>query len=59
MKIVALREQDLEDLELLMPQLAQADKDVLLAIMQHVSTFRPDWAQKMRYFLLELGWEIA
>ena len=59
MKVVALREQDLEDLELLLPQLSAADKEVLIAIMHHVGTFRPDWAQKMRYFLLEQGWEIA
>ena len=58
MKIVALREQDLEDLELLMPLMSEADKNVLVAIMYHVGTFRQDWAQKIRYFLLEQGWEI-
>lgn len=58
MKIVALREQDLEDLELLMPQMSQAEREVLVAIMEHVGAFRPDWAQKMRCFLLEQGWEI-
>jgi len=58
MKIVALREQDLEDLELLLPQLSEEDKGVLLAIMQHVSRFRPDWAQRIQYFLEEQGWEI-
>lgn len=58
MKIVALREQDLEDLELLLPRLSEADKVVLVGIMHHVSTFRPDWAQKIRYFLLEQGWEV-
>jgi hypothetical protein len=30
----------------------------LSMFMNHVATFRPDWAQKMRYFLLEYGWEI-
>lgn len=58
MKIVALREQDLEDLELLLPQMSRADKEVLVAIIRHVGAFRPDWAQKIRYFLLEQGWEI-
>lgn len=58
MKIVALREQDLEDLELLLPQLSETDQEVLIAIMHHVGTFRPDWAQRIRYFLLEQGWEI-
>jgi hypothetical protein len=58
MKIVALREQDLEDLELLMPLMSEADKNVLVAIMHHVARFRQDWALKIRYFLLERGWEI-
>ena len=58
MKIVALREQDLEDLELLLPAMSEADKETLLAIMAHVSAFRPDWAQKIWYFLQEQGWEI-
>lgn len=58
MKIVALREQDLEDLELLLPQLSEAEQKVLVAIIDHVSAFRPDWAQKIRYFLQEQGWEI-
>ena len=58
MKIVALREQDLEDLELLLPELSEADREVVIAIMNHVATFRLDWAQKMRYFLLEQGWPI-
>jgi alkanesulfonate monooxygenase SsuD/methylene tetrahydromethanopterin reductase-like flavin-dependent oxidoreductase (luciferase family) len=59
MKIVALREQDLEDLELLLPGLSEGDRTTLLAIMHHVNTFRPDWAQKIQYFLEEQGWEIA
>ncbi len=59
LKIVALREQDLEDLELLMGGMSKADKEVLIAIMRHVAAFRPDWAQKIRYFLLEQGWEIV
>jgi len=58
MKIVALREQDLEDLELLLPQLSEEEKEAIIAIMHHVSSFRPDWAQKMQYFLEEQGWEI-
>ena len=58
MKIVALREQDLEDLELLLADLSEADKSTLVKIVDHVGTFRPDWAQKMRYFLQEQGWPI-
>lgn len=56
MKIVALREQDLEDLELLLPQLSESDKQTLVAIVDHVSRFRPDWAQRIKYFLEEQGW---
>jgi hypothetical protein len=59
MKIVALREQDMEDLELLLPHMSEIDKEVLIAIMHHAGTFRPDWAQKIQYFLLEQGWKIA
>lgn len=58
MKIVALREQDLEDLELLLTQLTEADKKILVQIMHHVSRFRQDWAQKIQYFLQEQGWPI-
>ncbi|MBI1922819.1 hypothetical protein HYR99_01070 [Candidatus Poribacteria bacterium] len=58
LKIIALREQDLEDLECLLPQMSEGDKNVLVAIMDHVSTFRLDWAQKIRYFLQEQGWKI-
>ena len=58
MKIIALREQDLEDLELLLPEMAETDKDVLIAIMNHVAAFRVDWAQRIKYFLLEQGWKI-
>lgn len=58
MKIVALREQDLEDLELLLPEMTESDRRALIEIMHHVATFRTDWAQKIRYFLLEQGWEI-
>lgn len=58
MKIVALREQDLEDLDLLLPSMTADERQVLIAIMHHVATFRIDWAQKIRYFLLEQGWQI-
>jgi hypothetical protein len=58
MKIVALREQDLEDLELLLPQMTEVERTVLVAIMHHVSKFRPDWAMKIQYFLEEQGWAI-
>jgi hypothetical protein len=54
---VALREQDLEDLEILLPQMSDADKESLIKIMNHISTFRPDWALKIRYFLQERGWK--
>ncbi|MFQ5615355.1 MAG: DUF6036 family nucleotidyltransferase [Anaerolineales bacterium] len=57
-KIVALREQDLEDLEILLPEMSVDDRRILVEIMHHVATFRTDWAQKIRYFLLEQGWEI-
>ena len=59
MKIVALREQDLEDLELLLPQLSSEEKQIILVIMHHVNKFRPDWAQKIQYFLEEQGWNIG
>jgi len=58
LKIIALREQDLEDLELLFPKLSTSEKDALLSITAHVNSFRPDWAQKMKYFLEEQGWKI-
>ena len=38
--------------------MSEADKETLMAIMHHVSAFRPDWAQKIKYFLQEQGWEI-
>jgi hypothetical protein len=44
MKIVALREQDLE---LLLPSMNEADKATLVATMHHVARFRPDWAQRI------------
>jgi hypothetical protein len=56
MKVVSLREQDLEDLELLLPQMTEADKMVVIRICDHLARFRQDWAQKLRYFLLEKGW---
>lgn len=58
MKIVALREQDLEDLELLLPKMSEGEREILIGIMHQVSRFRPDWAQKIQYFLEEQGWEI-
>lgn len=58
MKIIALREQDLEDLELLLPQLSSAEQKTVVNIMHHVSQFRTDWAQRMRYFLEEQGWSL-
>ena len=58
LKIIALREQDLEDLELLLPRLSTSDKEVVLGVMNKMEAFRPDWAQKMKYFLEEQGWMI-
>jgi len=58
LKIIALREQDLEDLELLLPKMNEKEKKVLVEIINHTNKFRPDWAQKMRYFLQEQGWKI-
>lgn len=56
MKIVALREQDLEDLELLLPAMSDADRDTLWSIVNHVGKIRPELAQKMKFFLEEQGW---
>ena len=53
MKIIALREQDLEDLEILLPQLSEEDKTIVIKNMNRISKFRPDWAQKIHYFLEE------
>lgn len=58
MKIAALRKQDLEDLELLLPKMSEDERQVLVGIMHHVSKFRPDWAQRIQYFLEEQGWKI-
>ena len=58
MKIVALREQDLEDLEILLRKMSEADKQRVVAIMDHLAESRPDWAQRIRYFALEQGWKI-
>jgi len=58
MKIVALREQDLEDLEILMPQMSEPERKTLVRTVHHVGRFRPDWAQKIRYFLEEQAWQI-
>jgi len=58
MKIVALREQDVEDLELLLRGMTEADSHGVVAIMNRLARLRPDWAQKIRYFVLEQGWKI-
>ncbi len=58
MKIIALREQDLEDLEVLLPLLSETERQVVVAIMRHVAGFRPDWAQRIQYFLEERGWRM-
>ncbi len=58
MKIIALREQDLEDIEILLPKLTEEDKQVVLRDIDHISKTRPDWAQKIQYFLEEQQWKI-
>ncbi len=47
MKIVALREQDLEDIEVLLPQLTENDKLTVINNMHYINKIRPDWAQKI------------
>ena len=39
-------------------RMSEADRNVLIAIMHRAEAFRADWAQKIRYFLLEQGWKI-
>lgn len=51
-------EQDLEDLALLLPRLNAADRKAVIATMHYLSTIRPDWAQRMQYFLEEQGWNL-
>ncbi len=58
MKIIGLRAQDLEDLALLLPRLTANDRRVVIASMHHLSRARPDWAQRMQYFLEEQGWNL-
>jgi hypothetical protein len=58
MKLAALREQDLEDIELLLSGLAEDEREVLVNSLARIAAFRPDWALKMRYFLQEQGWAI-
>jgi hypothetical protein len=56
LKVVALREQDLEDLEILSRGLLPEDKQILLGIAERLSALQPDWAQKIHYFMAEQGW---
>jgi len=58
MKIVALREQDLEDIEVLLPQLTENDKQTVINNMHYINKIRADWAQKIQYFLEEQEWKI-
>jgi len=58
MKIVALREQDLEDIDVLLPQLTNEDKQTVINNMHYINKIRPDWAQKIQYFLEEQEWKI-
>jgi predicted nucleotidyltransferase len=57
MKIVALRERDLQDLDVLLPMMSEDDRRTVVHIMHHVSRFRPDWALKIQLFLEEQGWK--
>lgn len=50
MKIIALREQDLEDIEVLLPQLTTNDKQTVINNMHYISKIRSDWAQKYNIF---------
>ncbi len=59
LKIIALRAQDLEDLELLLPRLSDADRQAVVAAMHYIGNTRPDWAQRMQYFLEEQGWSLG
>jgi|GEM_PF-522584 len=59
MKLASLRERDLVDLNLLLPAMTAAEKQVLIANVHRVSHIRGDWAQRMRYYLEEQGWEIG
>lgn len=56
MKIIALREQDLEDLEVLLAEIDAEDRRIVERTASHVARFRPDWAQRIVYFLEEQGW---
>ena len=58
LKIITLRAQDLEDLALLLPRLSAADRKSVIASMHYLSKARPDWAQRMQYFLEEQGWNL-
>lgn len=58
LKIIALRAQDLEDLALLLPQLDDGDRSEVVSAMHHLSRARPDWAQRIQYFLEEQGWNL-
>lgn len=59
MKIAALREQDLEDLEILLRNITEIDKEILRQNMMRLEKVRPDWAQKFYYFFLEQGWKVS
>jgi len=56
MKIVALRERDLADLELLIPQLTDFHKERLIKIVENLHTKRKDWALRLYFFMIEKGW---
>lgn len=59
MKIVALREQDLEDLEILLRDITEEEIEILRNNIKRLEKIRPDWAQKLYYFILEKGWKIS
>lgn len=59
MKIVALREQDLEDLEILIKNITEREKEILRQNMLRLEQIRPDWAQKFYYYFLEQGWKVS
>jgi len=42
LKVIALREQDLEDLEILLPRMIKKEKEILVEIMNRTNNIRSD-----------------
>ncbi len=58
MKVVALREQDLEDLDILIKNITPEEIEILIEHVERLEQIRPDWSQKIYYFILEKGWKV-